>query len=96
VNTRYKTAMAVAFAGGVVLLVVVFFAHRGNWFRPCAPGPLSEPIRAPKTWEPFLYRVEGQRRGYLFGTVHASSPQLNGLPKSVQWAQEESSHSRNW
>jgi len=71
--------------------VTILFAVLFLWLRDdCRPGELPAPVAKQHTWKPFIYRVEGKRIGYLFGTIHVSDDKLSGFPRTVLRAMEQS------
>jgi uncharacterized protein YbaP (TraB family) len=50
----------------------------------------SNPIASRKAVQPFLWKVEGPRPSWLFGTIHSGDPLVAALPASVTTALDSS------
>lgn len=57
--------------------------------RPASSAAATSPTR-PSAAQPFLWKVEGSRPSWLFGTIHSADPMVATLPASVTTALDRS------
>ncbi len=88
--------------GAKALMVAIYFFFASGVFTSPAPAaeisPSGSPSAASKenakrtATRPFLWKVEGARPSWLFGTIHSSDPGVAHLPANV-WATLDASQS---